>query len=210
MKAVLFDYDDTLVQTRQCKYLALQALARRDYGFELSAAELDEHWGIPYLELFRRLFGAVESDIERAAKRYEELDAEFPMRPYPDTLRVLATLSERCLVGIVTAAGRSIVERQLRELGIGAGALVLLQTAEDTPHHKPDPRVFEPALAMLAQRGALPESVTYVGDSLKDYFAARDAGLQFFGVLHGTTTQQAFLEAGASTVGSLDELLVRV
>ena len=210
MNAVLFDYDDTLVQTRQCKYQALQALAQRHYGFELSAAELDEHWGIAYLELFRRLFGAVEHDIDRAVKRYEELDAEFAMRAFPDTRRVLAALSERHLIGIVTAAGRSIVERQLRELGIDASMLVLLQTAEDTPHHKPDPRVFEPALAVLAQRGTVPESVTYVGDSLKDYFAARDAGLRFFGILRGTTTQRAFVDAGARTIDSLDELLARV
>ncbi|MEO8901112.1 MAG: HAD hydrolase-like protein [Polyangiaceae bacterium] len=85
MQAVLFDYDDTLVRTRQCKYLALQALAQREYGFELTSARLDEHWGIAYLELFRRLFGAVEPDIARAITRYEALDAEFPMSAYPDT-----------------------------------------------------------------------------------------------------------------------------
>ncbi|MEO7033210.1 MAG: hypothetical protein ABI548_05095 [Polyangiaceae bacterium] len=30
MQAILFDYDDTLVRTRECKYRALQALAHRE------------------------------------------------------------------------------------------------------------------------------------------------------------------------------------
>ncbi|MEO8901113.1 MAG: HAD family hydrolase [Polyangiaceae bacterium] len=119
----------------------------------------------------------------------------------------LTSLGERHLVGIVTAAGRNIVERQLHALGIDAASLAVLQTAEDTPHHKPDPRVFEPALAKLAQRGVPPASVTYVGDSLNDYRAARDAGLQFLGILRGTTTEQAFHDAGARTIDSLAELL---
>jgi HAD superfamily hydrolase (TIGR01509 family) len=205
--AILFDYDDTLVQTRQCKYRALQALATRNYQLELSDAELDRHWGVAYAELFRRLFGAVEPDLRRAIAAYEALDSEFEMTAYPETLRVLEALQARHCVGVVTAAGRSLVEGQMRKLGFPVDAFALLQTAEDTPHHKPDPRVFEPALRILADLGISPRSTLYVGDSIRDFHAARDAGLAFVGVLRGTTSQQEFAEAGVTAVESLDGLL---
>jgi phosphoglycolate phosphatase len=209
-RAVLFDYDDTLVQTRQCKYRALRALGARYYGLDLSDDDIDPHWGIAYTELFRALFGHVEKDLKRAILRYEALDGEFSMTPYPEAIRVLGALSERGLVGVVTAAGRSIVERQMAMLDYPLDRFAVLQTAEDTPHHKPDPRVFEPAIAAVERRGVPRQSITYVGDSIKDFRAARDAGLSFFGVLRGTTSQSEFAREGAATVETLDALLERL
>lgn len=209
-KAVLFDYDDTLVQTRRCKYRALRALGSRYYSLDLTEADIDRHWGVAYLELFRSLFGAVEPNLALAIDRYEALDAEFSMSAYPDTLRTLTALADRGLIGVVTAAGRSIVERQMRQLDFPLARLAVLQTAEDTPHHKPDPRVFEPATAALAQLGVAPSQTVYVGDSLTDFQAARDAGMRFVGVLHGTTRPEEFAAAGSETVESLEALLERL
>ncbi len=205
-RAVLFDYDDTLVGTRECKYLALQAVAKRHYRVELSAARIDEHWGAPYEQLFHSLFGAFETNIERAIAHYEALDAEFPLHAYPDAEHVLHALAERFVVGIVTAASRTRVAQQLTSFGL-LQPLSLLQTAEDTSFHKPDPRVFEPALAKLAELGVDRRSITYVGDSLRDYAAARDAGLTFWGVLRGTTSQEEFQRLGVNVVPSLEALL---
>jgi phosphoglycolate phosphatase-like HAD superfamily hydrolase len=91
-KAVLFDYDDTLVQTRRCKYRALGALGSRHYSLELTDAGIDRHWGIAYHELFRALFGAVEPDLSLAISRYEALDGEFAMTAYPETRSTLTAL----------------------------------------------------------------------------------------------------------------------
>ena len=206
-RAVLFDYDDTLVQTRQCKYRALRALGSRHYRLDLTDADIDRHWGIAYNDLFRALFGAAEPNLALAISRYEALDDEFAMIAYPDTLRTLTALAERGLIGVVTAAGRSIVERQMRQLDFPLARLAVLQTAEDTPHHKPDPRVFAPATAALAQLGVELSETAYVGDSIKDLQAARDAGVRFIGVLHGTTSREEFAAAGAETVESLSALL---
>ncbi len=205
-RAVLFDYDDTLVRTRESKYLALQAVALRHYELELSTERLDEHWGAPYQELFQSLFSAVEQDIGRAIARYEALDAEFPLQPYPDARRVIDHLARRSLVGVVTAASRSRVEAQLAAFDLRE-PLSLLQTAEDTSFHKPDPRVFEPALAELERRGIPRSAVTYVGDSLRDHAAARDAGLAFWGILRDTTSREDFERHHVNVVPSLEALL---
>jgi phosphoglycolate phosphatase-like HAD superfamily hydrolase len=208
-RAVLFDYDDTLVRTRECKYAALRALASRHYGFELSASEIERHWGCAYRALFQALFERVEPDLDRAITFYEALDQEFAVTAHPETLRVLGALVERGPLGIVTAAGRNIALGQMERLGFPLARLALVQTAEDTPFHKPDPRVFEPAIAAVERRGIGRAAITYVGDSLADFEAARGAGLAFVGVLRGTTSADAFARAGAVTVDSLDELLER-
>jgi beta-phosphoglucomutase-like phosphatase (HAD superfamily) len=91
-------------------------------------------------------------------------------------------------------------------VGIPLDRLVLLQTASDTPHHKPDPRVFAPALARLSACGVEPEATVYIGDSLNDYRAAHGAGLGFVGV-HGRTTELAEFERhGVNSVASLREI----
>ena len=208
-RAVLFDYDDTLVETRRCKYGALRAVASRHYGFALSDGEIDRHWGVAYRALFQALFGAVELEIDRAIRHYEALDEEFAVTAHPEALRVLNALVARGPLGIVTAAGRSIALGQMARLGFPLERFAIVQTAEDTPFHKPDPRVFEPAVDSLGRLGVARSEVTYVGDSLADFAAASGAGLAFVGVLRGTTSAGDFERAGAVTVSSLDQLLER-
>jgi phosphoglycolate phosphatase len=213
-RAVLFDYDDTLVQTRQCKYRALAALAERHYGAQLSSATIDAHWGVPYEALFTRLFAHLDQDIPRVIRRYEALDLEFPVLAYDDAVATLeALLARDVVVGVVTSAGE-IVHAQMAAVGIPSARLCFVQTARDTPYHKPDPRVFAPALEKLHARGIAPSvevraqnSLSYVGDSLTDFRAAQGAGLSFVGIHGRTTDREAFSSAGARSVASLSELL---
>lgn len=62
---------------------------------------------------------------------------------------------------------------------------------------KPDPRAFDPLLKAVVGRIA-PNEILYIGDSLYDYYAARDAGLNFKAVTTGTPTKEDFLNAGVS------------
>src|SRR5262245_3027047 len=126
-RAVLFDYDDTLVRTRQCKFAAMQALARRHYSFQLTDEPFEEPWCSPYRELFTSLFARADADVERVVQRYEELTDEFPLDAHPEALHVLGTLSAGLPVGIVTAAGRQIATSQLRQLGVALERLTVFQ-----------------------------------------------------------------------------------
>lgn len=62
---------------------------------------------------------------------------------------------------------------------------------------KPDPRAFDPLLRVLDGRIASNE-ILYIGDSLYDYYAARDAGIPFIAVTTGVPTREDFLKAGIS------------
>lgn len=205
--AVLFDYDDTLVQTRQCKYEAIITLAQRHYDASISPADIDRHWGIEYSALFRNLFSGIDPDVGRVIRRYEELNDEFPIVAYSDTVASLeALLDNGYLVGVVTSAG-NIVHAQMRSAGIPVARLKMVQTANDTVFHKPDPRVFDPARELFRNVGLDEARITYVGDSLSDFRAATNAGLRFVGVYGRTTAKQDFDDVSARSVASLRALV---
>jgi phosphoglycolate phosphatase-like HAD superfamily hydrolase len=81
-----------------------------------------------------------------------------------------------------------------------------IQTEDDTIYHKPDSRVFEPALKWLTKEKIQPGEVIYVGDSLNDMRAAIDAGLQFLGVQTGLTSLEEFQQNQSSGIQQLIEL----
>ncbi|MEM7180660.1 MAG: HAD hydrolase-like protein [Spirochaetota bacterium] len=209
-KVILFDYDDTLVQTKQCKFQAVKALGKRYYKMEITDEQLEEYWGIPYRNFFANLFGHIENNLERVLTRYEALDDEFPMLVYPDFWDNFSYLCENYLLGIVTSAGRNLLYQQLAQLKIPTEKFSLLQASDDTEFHKPDSRVFEPTLKYFKELGYEASDITYVGDSLKDYYAARDAGFHFLGILRGTTSENTFNKEGAECIRTLAELKEKV
>ncbi len=82
-----------------------------------------------------------------------------------------------------------------------------MQTSEDTPYHKPDPRVFDLTKARLHALGISPAATLYVGDSLRDLQAAWGAQFQFVGIGHNTTSPGDFEAEGASWVPDLSALM---
>ncbi|WP_414479912.1 HAD family hydrolase, partial [Pseudomonas aeruginosa] len=77
------------------------------------------------------------------------------------------------------------------------------QTADDTPFHKPDPRVFEPALTWLETQDVRPEEVYYIGDGLHDMKAALGAGFNFLGVETGLVTAEQFAEHNVISIPTI-------
>ncbi len=72
--------------------------------------------------------------------------------------------------------------------------------------HKPDPKVFDIPRKLTAARGLDIRFVTYVGDHINDFMAAQNAGLNFWGVLSGTTNEDKFRNAGLSKYAILNDI----
>jgi beta-phosphoglucomutase-like phosphatase (HAD superfamily) len=61
-KAVLFDFDDTLVESRRMKWDHHKFAAKYFYNLDLTDDDIKEHWGKPMAELLRLLsFGQGDS-----------------------------------------------------------------------------------------------------------------------------------------------------
>lgn len=140
-------------------------------------------------------------------RHYEQTTPEFPMQAYPDAVETINKLLEKYEVGIVTASARKLVIDDLIMLKFPVDRFFFIQTSEDTQVHKPDPAVFEPILKILEGKNIDKTEVLYVGDSLRDYYAARDSGIKFIGVSRGTSAKREFEGEGTEVVDSLARLL---
>ena len=205
-KVVLFDHDDTLVGTITAKWAQHREVARKYYGKELTDEDLKEHWGKPLQELVCLLYGT--DDAEQAMAHNLSNHEAFPKELFVATIPTLQHLrAAGKLLGIITATSRFSFEHDLDLHQVPRKLLDYTQTADDTSYHKPDPRVFEPAIAWLEAKGIRPDEVAYVGDGLHDMKAAVGAGFSFVGVETGLVTVEEFREAGAVSVPTIADIV---
>lgn len=209
IKAVIFDFDDTLVRTSESKYQALKVMGQTNYGLTLTDAAIRAAWGLPFPAFLTQLFGPVDT-FDNLKRRYDAMRPQFPTLPYEDALPTLHHLLQSYPVGILSSAAKSWLWDDLERLNFPIDRFIWVQAAEDTPVHKPHPGVFTPLLTRLQGQQISPAEVVYVGDSLNDYYAARDAGLAFYGLANRTTPVAQFIEAGASCLDHLSELPTRL
>ena len=209
MRAFIFDWDDTLVQTRQCRFAAIKALGARFYARTLDDAAIEAHWGKPFSTLFSLLFDVQGDQIDIITEQYLSLTDEFPMLPHNNAVTTIAKLCDSDCVGIATAATRAVVTPDLNRLGFPVVRLAKVQCAEDTTHHKPAARVFTPLLYELQQAGIAVLQITYIGDSNTDFLAASRANLGFIGICRDSWSAAQFPSVGAKFLVGLKDLRVR-
>jgi phosphoglycolate phosphatase-like HAD superfamily hydrolase len=208
IKAVLFDFDDTLVTTIETKVAATQHLAKTYYDLVLSDELIKKHWGKPFREIMGILFAEVTDDLDTVIKNYEAIRKDFPATFHKDVPETLDVLFKRVKVGIVSATTRNLILQDLQLLNFPPENFFYIQSSDDTTVHKPNPEVFLPILQKLQTIGITKKEIIYVGDSLSDYIAASKAGLKFYGISGRTTTKEEFIKHKVEVLNSLTELLV--
>ncbi len=206
IKAILFDFDDTLMQTKKIKVKAIKTLGLRYYNFDIPDELIDQHWGTPFSSFYENVFTSVDDDLDRILARREMINEEFRNQPYDDAKSVLTYLTSKYMVGIVTASSQKAVNSELAGVDLPIQQLHFIQTAEDTFYHKPDPRVFDPSIEKLSPKGIRRNEILYVGDSFQDYMAAIDAGLSFIGIANNTTPESAFKKRKIRFIKRLSDL----
>lgn len=230
---VLFDVDDTLVDTRGAFARALEAIQERYLpGTELE--QLLHHWRSDPGGWYRRYTRGETDHLTQRRHRaavlhetfggepvteesFEEWDALFwgtferSWTPFDDALPALAAAREAGLrVGVVTNAAVELQERKLAAVGLTD--LPVLVGVDTLGFGKPDPRVFVEGARLL---GTDPARTAYVGDEPGvDATAARDAGLLGIWLArpgvrrrsHETHDKDALRASGIAVIGGLAEL----
>lgn len=199
-QAVIFDLDDTLVRTIEAKWAHHKAVAQQFYGIDLTDDDIRTHWGKPFDQLIRILYRDADSlEAMRTANR--SLEDTFPKPIYAGAREVVEDLLTFGLrIGVVTSTNRAFVISDLTRLAFPISQFLFVQAADETHHHKPDPRVFDPALAILRRNGISPSETVYVGDSLLDFEAATGAGIDFIAVTTGLADRTVFEAVGARMI----------
>jgi phosphoglycolate phosphatase len=176
-RAVLFDWDGTLVNSAETSYRAYVGL------FAALGIPFDrEVYGRTYSPNWHRTYEALGLPRER----WDEADALW-LRFYseernellPGTLGALSRLhAAGHAQGIVSSGERVRVTQEMEDLGV-ARYFAEVVCGGDTRERKPHP---EPLLVALERMGLRPEEAAYVGDSPEDVEMARGAEVFAIGV----------------------------
>lgn len=191
--AVVFDCDDTVIATAKRRWAALIETAG---GFDhvLEEATIRRFWGLPFDQLIANLVPTVE--FGAFVEAYKEVMHVQQPEATPGALELLEALSVREVqMDIITSGSRDLIIQDLDCLKL-TRYFTGIYGYEQTPFHKPDPRVLTPVLGALIARGHVREGVIYIGDSIRDYQAARGNDLEFIAVTSGLEGSAEFVQAG--------------
>ena len=180
MKAILFDWDGTLIDTTEAVYaanvevirsLGLPPLTRERYGEHYSP-----NWRLMYAAL-----GVPEHLVEGAAQVWHGAYRGHEADLLPGAREALERLVAAGIpIGVVTAGDRRVVSVQLARHGVD-GLLGAVVYGDDAPEQKPHPAPLRRAIAALGH-APNPERTAYLGDTLDDVRMARAAGARAVGI----------------------------
>lgn len=172
----IFDLDGTLADTMPIHFRAWQEVASR-YGLWFPEERFYGLGGVPTVKIASILAaeqGRTIDPIEVAKEKELAFLARFDqVQPIGVVVEIARQCSLRGPIAVASGGGRAIVERTLRQIGLGDFFPVVV-TAEDTERHKPEPDVFLEAARRL---GVPPAICTVYEDTDLGLEAARRAGM---------------------------------
>ena len=200
MRAILFDWDGTLVDSLgafQHANAAVMAAFGLPWDEAIYRRNYVPDWRLMYLNL-----GVPPDRLDEANELWHTTFAGAEdVIAFEGVAGALARLDAAgCGLGIVTAGDRVIVEPQLARTGLGT-LLPIRVFGDDLAVHKPDPAPLRRALELLGLADAADE-VAYVGDAPTDMRMARAVGVRAIGIASVVGDPDELREAGADEVAS--------
>ncbi|MFQ5875843.1 MAG: HAD family hydrolase [Dehalococcoidia bacterium] len=203
-KAILFDWDDTLVNSFPARVAAAKVAARGVLDPGLDLQRIMREWaGRPQMDIWRDLTGneqKAKEMLEDYRKWYWKEEAKF-VRLFPGVREMLDQLKAKGFgLGVVTSKARLMPSEdgpygaviEMGRLGLD-GTFDSVVGWEDAQKSKPAP---EPILIMPEKLRLDPREVLMVGDSHIDVTTARRAGAPSAGAMWGTLARDLVIKAG--------------
>ncbi len=181
IKAVLFDLDGTLIDTL---HLYLQTYFKTMEHFpDVELLDMKQIEALKPTSEYRALEKLVGEELAEKAfniflDNYSQLHAELFQGAFPGVISMLEILREKgFLLGIVTGKSRPAWEITSAQVNLGEFDVVI--TDNEVIHPKPHPDGLVEAMRLLGIPLTEAQKVVYVGDSISDLLAAREAGVKF-------------------------------
>ena len=141
---VIWDIDNTMLDTEEELMCSLIQALREKYGVERNREELGFAMVMPAKETVRHL-GIPENDQEEVRQRWNQLTYAYRDRVsiFPGVEEALTRLRDAGVgLGVVTARTREAYRRDMVPLGLGKYFETVV-CADDTQRPKPDPEPVE-------------------------------------------------------------------
>jgi phosphoglycolate phosphatase len=197
-KAVLFDYDGTLLDSVEEVYRGTCNVFRKsgflEPTFETFFETYDSSW-----KIFYRKHG-IEISLEKIAEWYFEVARPEECYFFNDVNDVIDILATRgVLMGIISAHYKDKIVDRCREIGLNKHMRTIIGRANDK---------VEFILDFCREHGVNPAETYYVGDFISDVRDAKKAGVVAVGITRGKETSEILRRHGADhCISNLHELL---
>jgi len=194
-RAILFDFDGTLLDSYATHYVAYERMFAR-YGIVIDRDRFARSYFPDWQSTFRAFGLPIELWKEANALWLQENAREHaPLREA--CMTVIHALQPHWRLGIVSSGSRARVMGDLQRTGLDAHMEVIV-TGQDVQERKPSP---EGLLQAMAKLDVSASRTVYVGDTPIDHQTARAANVHFVGI----QSEYATLEA-EPLVSALTEL----
>jgi pyrophosphatase PpaX len=194
VRAVLFDWDGTLLDSYQADQKAYLAMFRA-MGIPWRVEDLQRHYSPDWYRVYRaaRLPRAHWQRADRVWRLHYR--RQRPML-LPHAKTVLRTMGNLFRLGLVTSGSRTRVLQQLS--GFGLMRLFAARVySESAAYRKPHPAPLRLALHNLR---IAPSDAVYVGDSPEDILMAQRSGVRTVAVLGPFPTHERLRAAHADVL----------
>ncbi len=207
IKAVLFDFDGTLINTNDLIFKSYEIAFQAVFNRRIEMDEILTLYGKPlYSSLIK--YGEEGERLYRVYREFNETHHDELAKPFPGVFEGIKKLAQNGYqLGIVTSKRHHLVNRGLELLNLTDMFDVII-TPEDTKETKPNP---EPILLGCEKLAVLPENTIYVGDSIFDMEAGQAAGTKLCAVKYSVTPKETLLGFKPEYfVDSVDELAMNL
>jgi len=190
LRAVLFDWDGTLVDSAAKSYRCYVRVFGA-FGIDYDHAAFERTYSPDWYHTYEEI-GLPRQAWEEADARWLACYGDEPSQLIPGAGAALARLAERGIVqGLVSSGDPTRVRREIGTLGV-APFFATVVCGGETERRKPDP---QPLLFALERLGLAAAEAAYVGDSPEDVMMARAAGAFAVGIPGGFPNRRALEES---------------
>lgn len=177
VKAVLFDWDGTLLDSFPAGYHASVTVLRH-FGIDVDRERFLETYSPNWYETYRVL-GVPETEWGKADRLWRQIYHLQTSELFPFAASILERLRQAGMsLGLVTSGDRERVLREIDRFGL-QGVFSSVVCFEDTHEKKPHPA---PLTRGLEELGAAPSTAVYVGDRPEDIYMGQTVGTFTIGV----------------------------
>ena len=177
MKAVIFDWDETILKSKKANFHAFKRVHDElDLNNVFTMKEFLD-WYSPNWYVIYEKMGIPEEEWSRANAIWRKYYPHDRSRLSPNAARVLANLkSRRFKIGLVTNGNEKRVKSELKRKGL-FNIFDVVVCGDQVPMEelKPSPRQIMLALEKLNIR---PKEAAYIGDTSFDVLAGKNAGVK--------------------------------
>lgn len=205
IKAVIFDFDGTIIDTETAWYDVYRELLKENYAYDLALEDFVKVVGTSNSSLYDKIDSDLGSPLDRtlfrqhALERYEKLKKQLPLRDgFEDVLKELR--KQQIPLAIASSSHRDWVVGFLELHGL-TEYFPIVSTGDQVKKIKPDPELYTKTVAEL---GVNPDEVLAVEDSVNGSIAAIRAGIHCL-IIPNEITKSSIFDKKAKVIESYEQ-----